>query len=117
MKRMLSMLLMLVVSGYGFTAPSMMAANSVQSTSYQAEYENSMNRMHQEMMPSLQASNPDVAFAEGMLAHHKGAVKMAQIQLKYGHDQQMRKLAKEIIRAQEAEIKILQKWLQQHSNH
>lgn len=71
----------------------------------------SMMRMHDDMAKTLSEQNADIAFAEGMIAHHKGAVEMAQIELKYGSDPEMRKLAQDIIDAQGPEIKQMQDWL------
>lgn len=64
------------------------------------------------MMKGIMAADADEAFVRGMIAHHQGAVDMARIQLKYGKDTEMRKLAEEIIRAQEQEIKQMQSWLE-----
>ena len=50
-----------------------------------------------------------------MLPHHIGAVKMAEVELKYGKDPEMRKLAENIINAQQAEIEQMQKWLKAHN--
>ena len=66
-------------------------------------------------MMSLHFYHPDVAFAAGMLPHHIGAVKMAEVELKYGKDPEMRKLAENIINAQQAEIEQMQKWLKVHN--
>jgi uncharacterized protein (DUF305 family) len=55
----------------------------------------------------------DIDFLRGMIAHHQGAVDMAQAQLKYGTDAQVRRMAQEIIRAQNLEIRWMQKWLAQ----
>lgn len=46
----------------------------------------------------------DMAFARGMLPYHRGAVDMAMVQLQYGTDKAMRKLAQAIIDAQQPEI-------------
>jgi len=54
-------------------------------------------------------------YAAGMLPHHIGAVKMAEVELKYGKDPEMRKLAENIINAQQAEIEQMQKWLEAHN--
>ncbi|MDU1535376.1 MAG: DUF305 domain-containing protein, partial [Neisseria sp.] len=62
-----------------------------------------------------QYKDPDVAFAAGMLPHHIGAVKMAEVELKYGKDPEMRKLAEDIINTQQAEIEQMQKWLKAHN--
>ena len=74
-----------------------------------------MNQMNQDMMAAAQYKDPDVAFAAGMLPHHIGAVKMAEVELKYGKDPEMRKLAEDIINAQQAEIEQMQKWLKAHN--
>ena len=81
----------------------------------QQELMQGMNQMHQDMMAAMQYKDPDVAFAAGMLPHHIGAVKMAEVELKYGKDPEMRKLAEDIINAQQAEIEQMQKWLKAHN--
>lgn len=80
-------------------------------TEFGKEYMDSMDDMHEDMMEGIQANNADVAFAKGMLPHHEGAVDMAEIQLKFGKDETMRKLATDIIAAQEAEIEQMEDWL------
>ena len=81
----------------------------------QQEFMQGMNQMHQDMMAAAQYKDPDVAFAAGMLPHHIGAVKMAEVELKYGKDPEMRKLAENIINAQQAEIEQMEKWLKVHN--
>lgn len=81
----------------------------------QQELMQGMNQMNQDMMVAAQYKDPDVAFAAGMLPHHIGAVKMAEVELKYGKDPEMRKLAEDIINAQQAEIEQMQKWLKAHN--
>jgi len=78
------------------------------------DYTRSMTRMHDEMMIGMGYNDPDTAFAKGMLGHHRGAVEMAKIELKYGTDEAMRQLAQEIITAQQTEINVLNKWLASH---
>ena len=67
--------------------------------------------MHNDMMTGIANPVPDMAFARGMLPHHRGAVDMAMIQLQYGTDKEMRKLAQDIIDAQQPEIIWLQEWI------
>ncbi|TKI08322.1 CopM family metallochaperone [Martelella alba] len=77
-------------------------------------YISSMADMHEHMLEGVKDDNPDVAFAQGMIPHHQGAVAMAEIELKYGKDPQLRGLAENIIKAQQAEIKFMQAWLDAH---
>ena len=58
--------------------------------------------------------NADVDFVKGMIPHHAGAVDMAKTVLAFGKDPEVRKLAEEIIKAQESEITILQGWLRKN---
>ncbi|HDX3970884.1 TPA: DUF305 domain-containing protein [Enterobacter asburiae] len=70
-----------------------------------------MKDMHDKMMAAVNEPDPDKAFAKGMIAHHEGAIAMAETELKYGKDPEMRKLAQDIIKAQKGEIEQMNKWL------
>ena len=53
----------------------------------------------------------DMAFAEGMMEHHQMAVDMAEIIIKYGEDEQVKKLAENIIDTQKKEIEEMNNFL------
>jgi uncharacterized protein (DUF305 family) len=57
------------------------------------------------------SGQPDVDFVKGMIPHHQAAVDMAKTVLAFGKDPEVRKVAEEIVRSQEAEIANLQQWL------
>src|SRR5258708_18615544 len=46
----------------------------------------------------------DHDFVEMMVPHHQGAIDMARAVLRHGHDEQLRRLAQEIIVTQQQEI-------------
>jgi uncharacterized protein (DUF305 family) len=71
-------------------------------------------KMH-EGMDIIFTGNADVDFVRGMIPHHQGAVDMAKTVLAFGKDPQIRKLAEEIIKAQESEIALMQAWLKQNA--
>lgn len=74
----------------------------------------SMTTMHDNMQKGMMSNDPDVAFAAGMLPHHIGAVEMAQVELKYGKDPELRQLAQNVIDSQNKEIKQMETWLTAH---
>jgi uncharacterized protein (DUF305 family) len=46
----------------------------------------------------------DHDFAAAMISHHQGAIEMAEAQLRYGRNEQLRRIAQEIIVTQQQEI-------------
>jgi uncharacterized protein (DUF305 family) len=67
-------------------------------------------KMHEAMNITF-TGNADVDFVKGMIPHHQGAVDMAKTVLAFGKDPDVRKLAEEIIKAQETEIALMNEWL------
>lgn len=67
-------------------------------------------KMHADMSEAP-TGDVDADFAQGMLPHHQGALDMARIEIKYGKDPEMRRLAQEILAAQQPEIDVMRGWL------
>jgi uncharacterized protein (DUF305 family) len=76
-----------------------------------------MNAMHLAMSSVEPSGDTDTDFGKLMLPHHRAAIDMAKIELQYGKDPQMRRLAQEIIADQKSEIDLMQLWLKKaHAN-
>ncbi|EJF91000.1 CopM family metallochaperone [Bartonella tamiae] len=79
-------------------------------------YERANEKMHKNMMVPL-TGDADQDFVRSMIPHHKGAIDMAKVVLRYGQDPKIKKLAENVINAQEKEIKEMQDWLNKHSKN
>jgi uncharacterized protein (DUF305 family) len=77
-------------------------------------YKKAMGNM-MEGMNIAYSGNADADFARGMVPHHKGAVEMAKVELAFGKDPELRKLAEDIIKAQETEIAFMNEWLKKNA--
>lgn len=78
-------------------------------------YKQSMDKMHAAMSGMDYSGDADIDFARGMIPHHQAAIDMARTVLEHGKDSEIRKLAEEVIAAQESEIKQLEAWLEKHA--
>jgi uncharacterized protein (DUF305 family) len=74
-------------------------------------YKRAMDVMHESMSKMKYSGNADVDFVRGMIPHHQAAIDMAKIELVHGKDPEIRKLAEDIISAQEKEIDLMEAWL------
>jgi uncharacterized protein (DUF305 family) len=92
-----SLFVAVLLAGGGFAA---MAADE---RPFVQENNVAMDRMMRDMMvpPSGDA---DRDFATMMIPHHQGAIDMAVAELKYGHNERLRRIAQEIIVDQQQEI-------------
>jgi hypothetical protein len=91
----------------------MPAPGTVASTSTR-EYQQAMERMHQDMAITY-SGDPDRDFVAAMIPHHQGAVDMAEVEMRYGHDPAMKALAHSIAVDQRREIIEMRNWQAQHA--
>ena len=73
-----------------------------------------MRRMQQQMAAAPMTGDPDHDFVAMMTPHHAGAIDMAKVELRYGHDPELRRLAQDIIAAQQREIVRMNAWMSEH---
>lgn len=81
------------------TTATPLPSNTPSTAAYMAANE----KMHR-AMDIRYSGKPSLDFVTAMIPHHRGAIEMAQIALRYSTDRQTRRLAQKIITAQEAEI-------------
>jgi uncharacterized protein (DUF305 family) len=66
-----------------------------------------MTAMHSAMHEVSLVGKADADFARMMIPHHQGAVEMAKVELEFGADPLLRRLAQEIIVTQQSEIDVM----------
>ena len=71
--------------------------------SFLSENDAAMNKMMADMTIKP-TGDVDRDFVTMMVAHHQGAIEMARVELKYGRNEQLRRLSQEIIVTQQQEI-------------
>lgn len=79
---------------------------------FDAKMRSAMEKMDRGMAVAP-SGNTDRDFAAMMIPHHQGAVDMARIELEFGKDQVLRRLAQAIIVEQLQEIDVMQRQLNQ----
>jgi uncharacterized protein (DUF305 family) len=72
------------------------------------------DKMMHDMSAPEYTGDADKDFVAHMIPHHQGAIEMAQTELKYGKDPELKRLARNIIKAQHDEIAFMQKWQAKH---
>ena len=95
------------------TASSMSVAGLAQAGGFDSAMNAAMTRMHSAMLIG-RTGNPDRDFAATMIPHHQGAIDMAILELRFGKDERLRRLAQGIIVEQQQEIEAMRGILLQH---
>ncbi len=73
-----------------------------------------MRSMQQAMDHAPVTGDPDHDFVSMMTPHHQGAIDMAEVELRYGRDPGLRRLARNVITAQKREIATMDRWNAAH---
>ncbi|WP_245254065.1 DUF305 domain-containing protein [Paraburkholderia sp. LEh10] len=73
-------------------------------------------KMMQQMQAPSYTGDADKDFVTHMIPHHQGAIDMAEVELKYGKDPEMKKLARSIVKAQKEEIALMRQWQAKHGS-
>ena len=92
-----------------FAAPAL-AAETAADKAFDQSMRTMMMGMHQKP-----TGDADKDFVNMMMPHHQSAIDMAKVELQYGKDPVLRKLAEDIVAAQEKEIAGMKAWLAQHA--
>jgi uncharacterized protein (DUF305 family) len=78
----------------------------VQEQPFLSENDAAMNKMMADMTIKP-TGDIDRDFVAMMVPHHQGAIDMAQAELKYGHNELLRRLARRIVTTQQQEITVM----------
>ncbi len=94
-------------SPHHFRASPSSAQADPSQTAFNREMDLAMARMHEDMRKAGSTGDPDRDFALMMIPHHQGAIDMAILQLRFGKDERLRRLAQGIIVEQGQEIAVM----------
>ena len=90
------------------------ASDAMPATAPEASMMAAMGKMSKDMAAVPMTGDADREFVGMMIPHHQGAIDMARFELSQGKDPAMRKLAREIIAAQQKEIAQMKQWQAKH---
>ncbi|MER2268566.1 CopM family metallochaperone [Methylobacterium oxalidis] len=103
-------------AGHGGHDHAAMAAADKADTPATKAFRDVGAEMHRDM-DIRYANDVDLDFVRGMIPHHKGAVAMAKVALEHSKNPEIRKLAEEIIKAQDVEIAQMEAFLRKRGTN
>src|SRR5947209_2531295 len=93
---LLFVLLLLSISRAQTAHEHKSSTNGIEASSFTVLMAQAMERMHKDMS-IVPSGDPDRDFAALMIPHHEGAVDMAKVELQFGKNPVLRRLAQGII--------------------
>ena len=91
-------------------ANSAMNTNGMNHNSMPMNSNMPMNHSEMKSSPNAATAPYDLQFIDTMTAHHQGAIEMSKEALQKSEKAEIKTLANQIIKAQEAEIKMMSDW-------
>lgn len=83
-------------------------SNSEQAQDYFSDYKVIFNKMKEGMNAAPNTGNVNLDFVLEMIPHHEGGIDMAKAIIKYGSDEDVKRIAQNIVTSQQAQIPVMQ---------
>jgi uncharacterized protein (DUF305 family) len=102
------------------TAALVCAAMALVGCSRSATFASENDAAMAKMMAAMKvepSGDADADFVAAMIPHHQGAIEMAKAELRHGRNEQLRRLAQEIIVTQQQEIMVMRHAIGEPSLH
>lgn len=105
---LLTTILVNTICGQSYLLTQAHSSRSEQSKDYQSAYINIFNKMKESMNAAPNTGNVNLDFVLEMIPHHEGGIDMAKAIIKYGTNEDVKKIAKNIVTSQETQIPLMQ---------
>ena len=107
---------LVIIIALATSAAGAIAQNAQHGSESTKEFKAADMSMMKNMGAAQYTGNPDVDFRTHMIPHHRGAIAMAKIALKYAKDAETKRMAQKIIDDQEKEVADMQAWLNKNGH-